>query len=129
MSWAELKRTLAEAVALLPASDEEHEARMEATKVTGERVEYLGRPNYCGGWDQWRRVTNRETGVKEIVRKRMGSSCRNDPSPGTGQCSSCRTDERNSHANYMSTVQANQAATTAKKVAETRGMHAPRGMR
>jgi hypothetical protein len=128
MSWEELKRTLAKTIELMPSSDEEHAARIEAMKQSGEQVVYLRRPNYCGGWDQWTKQTSKETGALEIVRVRrptgLGASCWDTPTPGTSQCSSCRSRERESFEKYSAWLKGQRGEETATKA----GRYMPKGM-
>lgn len=128
MSWAELRKTLGEWVSHMPASDEEHEARLEARKAHGEEVQYANRPNYCGGWDRWSRQKNQESDMLEVVKVRQptgkGAACWETPTPGTGQCSSCRSRERESFDKYQTWLKGQRGGETATKA----GRYMPKGM-
>jgi hypothetical protein len=126
VSWEELKRTLAETVSLLPASDEEHEARLAAQKDHGRPVEYLRRPNYCGGWDRWKTRIDKRSGEAETVRERV--RCMNPADGNAAQCSYCHGQELDEIASRRTQKHEEREQITRKATAAKVGRYVPKGM-
>lgn len=118
--WEETKRVLGEFVALMPASEAEHEER-KGLPTHSEEVQYLNRKNYCGGRNEWTRLATGEMGY-ELHR------CMNDAPQGLAQCDWCRTKESEGRQKRVAQIRQSHQAEELQQNAKRNNLNAPAGI-